>query len=145
MTHIRVVELGHHWFRLGLVACSAPSHYLNQCWDIVNWTPRNKLQWNFNRNSYIFIQENRFENVVWKMAAILARPQCVKFVPIICLSSTPSPVWTRFRPYVIAPSICFLGITVTSDKCHGFSNEPQLDFLFNNLFRLTTTNKISAL
>ena len=26
---------------------------------------------------YIFIQENAFENVVWKMAAILSRPQCV--------------------------------------------------------------------
>ena len=33
--------------------------------------------WNFNRNSYIFILENRFENV-WKMAAILSRSQCVK-------------------------------------------------------------------
>ena len=28
-------------------------------------------------NSYIFIDENAFENVVWKMAAILSRPQCV--------------------------------------------------------------------
>ena len=37
---------------------SAPSHYLKQCWIIVNWTPRNKLQWNFNRYSYIFIQGN---------------------------------------------------------------------------------------
>ena len=36
----------------------------------------NKLQWNVNRNSYIFIQENLFENIVWKMAAILTRPQC---------------------------------------------------------------------
>ena len=55
-----------------------PSHYLNQCWcGIVNWTPRNKLQWNRNRNSYIFIQENAFQIVVWKMAAILSRPQCV--------------------------------------------------------------------
>ena len=45
---------------------------------LVNWTPRNKLQWNVNRNSYIFIQENSFENVVWKMAATLSRPQCVK-------------------------------------------------------------------
>ena len=60
----------HHWFRLWLVAWSAPSHYLNQLWNIVNWTLRNKLQWNFNRNSYIFIQRNRFENVVWKTAAI---------------------------------------------------------------------------
>ena len=48
-----------------------------QCWDIVNWNLRNKLQWNLKRNSYIFIQENAFENVVWKMAAILSRPQCV--------------------------------------------------------------------
>ena len=29
-------------------------------------------------NLYIFIQENAFENVVWKMAAILSWPQCVK-------------------------------------------------------------------
>ena len=31
----------------------------------------------FYQNSYIFIQENLFENVVWKRAAILSRPQCV--------------------------------------------------------------------
>ena len=37
------------------------------------------LETNFSeikRNSYIFIQENAFENVVWKLAAILSRPQC---------------------------------------------------------------------
>ena len=33
---------------------------------------------NFNRNSYISIQENAFENVVCEMVAILSRPQCVK-------------------------------------------------------------------
>ena len=55
----------------------APSHYLNQCWNIVNWTLRNKLRWNFNRNSKIFIKENAFENVVCEMASILSRPQCV--------------------------------------------------------------------
>ena len=54
-----------------------PSHYLNQCWNIVNWNLRNKLQWNIQRNSYIFIQENAFENVVCEMAVILSRPQCV--------------------------------------------------------------------
>ena len=37
----------------------------------------NKLEWNLNQNLYIFIQENAFENVVWNMAAILSRPQCV--------------------------------------------------------------------
>ena len=30
----------------------------------VNWTPGNKFQWNLNRNSIIFIQENALENVV---------------------------------------------------------------------------------
>ena len=43
----------------------------------IDWTPRNKLQWNINQNSYIFIQENPFENVVWKMVAIFSCPQCV--------------------------------------------------------------------
>ena len=51
----------------------APSHYLNQCWDIVSWSPRNKLQWNFNRNSNIFTVKNTFENVVCQMSAILSR------------------------------------------------------------------------
>ena len=41
--------------------------------DVIMWTLRNKLQWYFNRNSYIFA----FENVVCEMAAILSRPQCV--------------------------------------------------------------------
>ena len=56
----------------------APSRYLNQHWNIVNWTPGNKLQWNLNQNSCINIQENAFEIVVWKMAAILSEPQYVE-------------------------------------------------------------------
>ena len=46
--------------------------YLNQSWNIVNCTFRNKLQWNSNRNSNIFIQENAFENVVRR-----CRPSCL--------------------------------------------------------------------
>ena len=34
------------WF----VACSAVCHYLNWCWNIVNWALGNKLQWNCNQN-----------------------------------------------------------------------------------------------
>ena len=49
---------------------SAPSHYLNSCWNIVNWTLRKKLQWNLDRKSNIFIEENAFQNVVWEMLAI---------------------------------------------------------------------------
>ena len=42
-----------------LVAWTAPSHYLNQCWNIVDWAHRNKFLWKW--NSYIFIQENVIE------------------------------------------------------------------------------------
>ena len=56
---------------------SAPSHYLNQCWNIVNWTLGNKLQWHFILNSYIFIQQNAFGNDVCKMPANLSGPQYV--------------------------------------------------------------------
>ena len=55
------IYAGPHWFRL--VAYSAPSHYLNQCWVIANWTPRNKLQWNTNQNTKRFIHENASENI----------------------------------------------------------------------------------
>ena len=43
--HICVSELGQHWLRQCPDAWSAPSHQLSQCWNIVNWTPWNKLQW----------------------------------------------------------------------------------------------------
>ena len=36
---------------------------------IVNWTLGNKLQWNSNQNTKLFIHENAFENIVCEMAA----------------------------------------------------------------------------
>ena len=44
--HICVNKLGRHWFLEWLVACLAPSHYLGQCWLIVDYTLENKFQWN---------------------------------------------------------------------------------------------------
>ena len=38
----------------------------------------NNFLWNRNQNSCIFIQENAFDNVVCKMAAILSRSEYVK-------------------------------------------------------------------
>ena len=49
----------------------------NQCGLAVNWTPGNTFEWHLNRNTTIFILENFFENVIWEMAALLPRPQCV--------------------------------------------------------------------
>ena len=58
-----------------IMACrlSAPSHYLNQCWVIVDWTLRNKLLWNFNQNTNTVIHTNASEIIVCEMAAILSR------------------------------------------------------------------------
>ena len=76
------MTINQHWFRSWLAVEQATSHYLNQCWNIVNWILENKLQWDFNRNSNIFIQENAVQNVVCKMASILSRPQCVKCISL---------------------------------------------------------------
>ena len=63
---------------------------------------RNKLQWNLNKNSCIFIQEDALENVIWKIVAISSRPQCVNvFVflqlqpPLRSSRLPPRNVWTR--------------------------------------------------
>ena len=51
-----------------------------KCCNIVNWTIVNKLWWNLNRNLYNSIFENGYEIAVWKLAAVLPRPQCVKML-----------------------------------------------------------------
>ena len=54
----------------------AKLYYLNKCW-IFNGTLRNKLQWNFNQNTKLFIHENASENIACEMAAILSRGRWV--------------------------------------------------------------------
>ena len=69
--HICVSELGQHWSRHWLVACSVHSHFLDQCCRIVNWTPRNKLQWNS-----IKVQNFYFKKMHLKMLPAKWRPFC---------------------------------------------------------------------
>ena len=86
-----------HWGRVthiyfSKIAWSVPSHYLNECWNIVKWALRNKLHSNCYWNSNVFIQENAFENVIWEMSAILSQPQCVN-----CSRACPVYVWDLIR------------------------------------------------
>ena len=46
-------------------------------WILMPWE---QICENLDQKLYIFIQENAFENVVWKMTAILSWPQCVKIL-----------------------------------------------------------------
>ena len=56
----------HHWF-----ACSAPSHYLNQCWPIVNFTSRTNLS-----EILIKIQHISFIRILFKKSSAKWRPFC---------------------------------------------------------------------
>ena len=69
--HICVSHVGQRCFRLWLVACEATSHYLKQCWLIVNWTLRNKLQWNL-----IEIQKLSFMKMHLRVSSAKLRPFC---------------------------------------------------------------------
>ena len=66
------------WFVIALRSTESLGHYLNQCWNIVKWVVKNKLQWNFNRNVYIFIRRNACTNIFCKMGGVLSRPPCIK-------------------------------------------------------------------
>ena len=64
VTHICVSKLNTIGSDNGLSPWRRQAITWTKCWDIVNWTRKKKLQGNLNRNSYISIQENEFENVV---------------------------------------------------------------------------------
>ena len=68
--HICVSESGHHWFRWCLITYSAPSHYLNQCWVIVNWSLMSKLQF------LIKIQNISFTKMHLTMSYVKCQPFC---------------------------------------------------------------------
>ena len=48
-----------------------PSHYLNQCWVIVYWVLRNKLQWNLNQITKLFFYKNTYENVALEITQLI--------------------------------------------------------------------------
>ena len=50
---------------------SAPSHYLNQCWNVVNKPPKNKLQWKSIQNTKF-----SFMKMHLKTSSAKRRPFC---------------------------------------------------------------------
>ena len=75
VTHICVSKLTIiRWITCLSPAWSASSHYLNQ-WNIVNWTLRNKLQWNLYLNSYILFKKMQLEmsSTEWKCPYVTSK------------------------------------------------------------------------
>ena len=80
---------------------------MNQGCNGVNWTFRNKIQWNvINRNPNIFIQENAFECVVCEMAVILSRPNIHLFEWYFVLHSLACFIWLCMSHLVCIALIC---------------------------------------
>ena len=90
------------------------------CWNIVNWTLRNKLQWNINQNSYIFIKEKAFGDAVRKLVAILSRPQCVKHTKIGSHSS-----WVNIHSVLLRSSEAWKWSSLLNDHCNTAHAEPS--------------------
>ena len=98
--HKCVSGLGQHWFRQWLVANSMPSHYLNQCWAIINWTLREKLQWNFNWNTKLCIHDDVFQNVVSENGGHFVQGRWVN-----TLEHTSFVIWCIYHAYGVKGSV----------------------------------------
>ena len=82
MTHICISKLTIIGSDNGLSPGRRLSHYLNQWRNIVNWTLKKKLQWNFNQNSKF-----SFKKIQLKMTSVKWRPFCLS---LIVLTSGPN-------------------------------------------------------
>ena len=96
-----------HWFRLWLVAWSAPSHYLNQCWKIVNWNLRNREQTSV--KSLTKIHTFSFKKMHLKISSVKWRPFCLgllKHPPACCqeCGSLACQSWLRATPQCVVAS-----------------------------------------
>ena len=87
-----------------------------------------QFQWNLNRNLHIFIQKNAFENVVWKMSAILSRPQCVN---------------TSQQP--MSYKMWMLSSYIVCKTCLGYSSTNNISSTFTNSVLLWYNNFSSDL
>ena len=76
--HICINKLGHHWFRKWVVAPLVPSHF----WTNAETLFIGPLGTNLSEIQ-TFHWKNAFENVIWKMAAILSQSQCVKQAKLV--------------------------------------------------------------
>ena len=61
----------------GLAPSRPPSHYLNQCWLIANWTPGNKFQWIWIEILSFSFKKMHLQMLSAQMAAILSRGKWV--------------------------------------------------------------------
>ena len=116
----------HQLTRLSLVQVMTwhmlvPSHYLHQCWIIVNWTSRNKFHWNFKQNNVAFIHEKHL-----KMSSAKWQPFCLSL-------NVSTKAWGTEEEFVLGNElklwehweVCFIKTnTKTRKSLHSEDNPP---------------------
>ena len=77
--NVNIVYVSVLYTVIGLDNGLSPDRHKAMIWtnaSIMLITPFRKRQWHLNQNT-IFLEENEYQNVVCKMAAILSRPECL--------------------------------------------------------------------
>ena len=125
MRHSCVSKFGHDWYRYRPVACSAPSHYLNQWGHTV--ILENRFQWNWNQDSK-------------------RKPPCIGGMELVSLSCN--------RVFISAESVgrgwCKIAIATkwyqfhTTDKC-GFLFMPWITDQYTFMQYTKLVNKYAPL
>ena len=86
VTHIGITKLGHYCFRWWFVACLVPSHYLSQCYFIVDWIIANIFQRHCNQNTTF-----SFKKMLFKMSSTNRH--------LFCLDLNVLTPWGLMMPY----------------------------------------------
>ena len=98
MVHICVNELSHRSFRKLRGACSAPNHYMNQRYGIVNFIHRNKYLRILNQNMKFGTQREHLWNVVRILIVYFASGSLYCLTRLGChckrVISLSWPIWT---------------------------------------------------
>ena len=110
-----------------------PSHYLNQCRVIVNWTLRHNLQWNSNQNTRLFIHEN-----VCEISPAKWWPFC-SVVVVVCVCVCVCVWGGGGGGGSFDYATLYISLQWRHYERNGVSNHQTHDCILNRLIRRTST------
>ena len=126
-----------------LVAWSLPSHYLNQFWNIVNWTLRNKLQWIF-----FEMLAFSFNKMLLKMSSVKWQPFCLGLNVLRISNYIPQKItdvitypWWRHQMETFSASLAFCA--ENSPVPGEFSAQRSVTRSFDVFFDLRLNKRLS--
>ena len=118
------------FFRESLVACSVPSHRLDQFWAVAIWTLQSKLKWNCDCKPNTAYQGNVFVYGICKISTFLFRLQCVELKSCFIRATDGS---------VVVEDGC------VQPSCEGFVATRDPVIMSGNVIRLIAFGNIGAL